>query len=60
MSTQAQLAAAGMSRRAVLQGALAGGFLIMISLALVLRFLATGEGYGAATISVVAKRDGAQ
>lgn len=55
--TPEQRARRDASRWTIVQGILAPvQFLVfLVSLALVLRFLATGEGYGAATVSIVVK-----
>ncbi|MGR3802544.1 2-vinyl bacteriochlorophyllide hydratase [Marinibacterium profundimaris] len=55
--TEAQRARRDTSRWTIVQGILAPAqFLIfLVSLVLVLRFLTTGEGYAAATLSIVAK-----
>lgn len=55
--TAAERARRDTSRWTLVQGILAPAQFVVfaISLCLVLRYLATGEGYGAATVSVVAK-----
>ncbi|MAC81662.1 MAG: 2-vinyl bacteriochlorophyllide hydratase [Rhodobacteraceae bacterium] len=55
--TEAQRARRNTSKWTIVQGILAPVqfAIFLVSLILVLRFLATGEGYGAATASIVAK-----